>query len=89
MLSKKIGLDNVLPFIKGKRVIVRVDFNVPIKEGKIKDKTRIEETIPTLKAILENDPRSLVLMSHMGRPDGKAVESMSLKQLQPALEELL
>jgi phosphoglycerate kinase len=48
MLSKKLSIDKIPHLIKGKKVIMRVDFNVPIKEGKIKDATRITSTIPTI-----------------------------------------
>ncbi|PIE98272.1 MAG: phosphoglycerate kinase [Treponema sp.] len=51
-----------------KRVIMRVDFNVPMKDGKVQDDTRIMAAIPTIKCILEGKPRSLVLMSHLGSP---------------------
>jgi phosphoglycerate kinase len=54
--------------LKGKRIIVRVDFNVPMKEGVIQDDTRIRAALPTIKYILEQGPKSLVLMSHLGDP---------------------
>ena len=53
--------------LKGKRVVMRVDFNVPIKEGVIKDDTRIKGALPSIKYVLDNGG-SLVLMSHLGRP---------------------
>ena len=89
MLSSKLGLKHILPQIKGKRVLMRVDFNVKIKEGKIKDLTRITSTIPSIKAILDNGAKSLVMMSHLGRPDGHVVPSDSMKPIVPVLEELL
>jgi phosphoglycerate kinase len=55
--------------IKGKRIIMRVDFNVPMKDGVVQDDTRIMAALPTIKYILEQKPRSLVLMSHLGDPD--------------------
>ncbi|MCX7025842.1 MAG: phosphoglycerate kinase [Spirochaetes bacterium] len=58
--------------LKGKRVIMRVDFNVPMKDGKIQDDTRIMAAIPTVRYILEHGARSLVLMSHLGDPDKDA-----------------
>ena len=54
--------------VKGKRVLMRVDLNVPIKAGVIQDDTRIQAAIPTIKYILENKAKSLVLMSHLGDP---------------------
>ena len=75
--------------VSGKRVLVRVDFNVPIENGAITDDRRIREAIPTLKNILERDG-SLVLMSHLGRPEGKGYEAeYSLKPVAARLGELL
>ncbi len=54
--------------LKGKRVIMRVDFNVPMKDGVVQDDTRIQAALPTIKYILDQSPRSLVLMSHLGDP---------------------
>lgn len=60
--------------LKGKRVIMRVDFNVPVKEGVIKDDTRIKGALPSIKYVLDNGGK-LILMSHMGRPDEKGITS--------------
>ena len=58
--------------LKGKKVIMRVDFNVPVKEGVIKDDTRIKGALPSIKYVLDNGGK-LILMSHMGRPDEKGI----------------
>ena len=58
--------------LKGKKVIMRVDFNVPVKEGVIKDDTRIKGALPSIKYVLEKGGK-LILMSHMGRPDEKGI----------------
>jgi phosphoglycerate kinase len=89
MLSKKIGLDHITNFIKSSRVLMRVDFNVPVKDGVVKDATRVQKTLPTLNKVLENNPRNVVLMSHLGRPNGERVEKHSLKPVVPILEDLL
>ncbi|HEQ97807.1 MAG TPA: phosphoglycerate kinase [candidate division Zixibacteria bacterium] len=64
--------------IAGKRVLVRVDFNVPIEDGKVANDNRIVASLPTIKKILESGG-SAVLMSHLGRPKGKSDPTMSLK----------
>ncbi len=73
---------------QGKRALVRVDFNVPLSDGKVEDNTRILGAIPTLKHILD-DGGSLVLMSHLGRPKGKPVPEMSLKPAAECLSDLI
>ena len=68
--------------LEGKRIIMRVDFNVPMKDGVIQDDARIEAAIPTIEYILSQKPRSLVLMSHLGDPekDIKKAEEKAQKQ---------
>jgi len=61
--------------LAGKRIIMRVDFNVPMKEGVVQDDTRIMAALPTIRYILEQKPRSLVLMSHLGDPDKDSVKA--------------
>lgn len=73
----------------GKRVLVRVDFNVPLDGTTITDDTRIRAAVPTLKAILAQKPRSIALMSHLGRPKGGPDPKYSLKPVAPALAEQL
>jgi phosphoglycerate kinase len=74
--------------LRGKRVFIRVDFNVPLKDGVVTDDTRIRETLPTLKLTIEKGGR-LVLASHLGRPKGGREPKYSLKPAAKKLEELL
>jgi len=71
-----------------KRVLIRVDFNVPIRDGIITDDTRIRETLPTIEYALRHRAK-VILCSHLGRPKGKPVESMSLRPLVDHLRSLL
>ena len=71
-----------------KRVLIRVDFNVPLKDGVITDDTRIRETIPTIEYALRRKAK-VILCSHLGRPKGKVVPSMSLRPLVARLRFLL
>jgi phosphoglycerate kinase len=74
--------------LRGKRVFIRVDFNVPLKDGVVTDDTRIRETLPTLKLAMEKGGR-LVLASHLGRPKGGPDAKYSLRPAAKKLEELL
>ena len=71
-----------------KRVLIRVDFNVPLKDGLITDDTRIRETLPTIEYALRHKAK-VILCSHLGRPKGKPVDSMSLRPLVARLRQLL
>jgi phosphoglycerate kinase len=76
--------------LKGKAVLMRADFNVPQDAAlSITDDTRIRATLPTIQYILKNGAKKLILMSHLGRPDGKPVEKYSLKPVSVRLKELL
>jgi phosphoglycerate kinase len=72
----------------GKRVIVRVDFNVPLKDGKVESDKRLKESLPTIEYLRKKEAK-VILMSHLGRPDGKRVPDMSLRPVADALSKLL
>ncbi len=75
--------------VAGKTVLVRVDFNVPLdKQGHVTDVTRIEAALPTIRYLLEHNAK-VVLMSHLGRPDGRVVESMRMAPVARELERML
>jgi phosphoglycerate kinase len=74
--------------VKGKRVLMRVDFNVPVEGGKITDDRRIAQALPTIKSVLDRGGR-LVLMSHLGRPKGGPEAKYSLKPTVDRLSQLL
>ena len=87
---------NVLPRVEmvnlelaGKRVLIREDLNVPLKDGLVANDARIQAALPTIQYILEQNPSKLILMSHLGRPKGQVVDTMSLKPVSSRLSELL
>ncbi|KAG1778668.1 phosphoglycerate kinase [Suillus placidus] len=86
-LSNKLSITDL--DLKGKRVLIRVDFNVPMQDGKITNPARIVAALPTIKYALDNGAKTVVLMSHLGRPDGKVVEKYSLKPVAGELEKHL
>ncbi len=75
--------------LANKRVLIRVDFNVPVKDGKVTDATRILAALPTINYILEQPGTSLVVMSHFGRPKGKKNPDFSMAPVGKKFEELL
>lgn len=78
-----------IPELKGKKVLLRVDFNVPLKEnGEVQDDTRILEALPTIKYLQENGAKTIII-SHLGRPDGKIKENLRLTNVARHLEKLL
>src|SRR5229473_2472410 len=74
--------------VKGKRVLMRVDFNVPLEGGRITDDRRITQALPTIKSVIDRGGR-LVLMSHLGRPKGGPEAKYSLKPAADRLDQLL
>ncbi len=86
-MARKTGLE-ALPELAGKRVFCRVDFNVPLHEGKVSDDTRIVASLPTLRWLGERGART-ILASHLGRPKGKRSPEFSLAPVAERLAELL
>ena len=74
--------------IAGKRVLVRVDLNVPVSDGKVTDKTRIERVAPTILELSKKGAK-VILLAHFGRPKGAPVADMSLKLIAPAVSQVL
>lgn len=85
-MSKKLSIQD-LP-LEGKKALIRVDFNVPIENGQITDTTRIRASLPSIRYALEKGA-AIILLSHLGRPEGKKELSMSLFPTKEALEKLL
>lgn len=87
-LSSKLSITDV--DLKGKRVLIRVDFNVPLDgDKKVTNPQRIVGAVPTIKYAIDHGAKAVILMSHLGRPDGKVNEKYSLKPVIPELEKQL
>jgi phosphoglycerate kinase len=87
-MRKRTITDLTREELQGRRAVVRVDYNVPMDEGRITDDARIRATLPTLEALVDAGAR-VVLLAHFGRPKGKVVDSMSLAPAAERLGELL
>ena len=74
--------------LKDKKVLLRVDLNVPIKDGTITETSRIEKIIPTIKLLIEKEAK-IIILSHIGRPKGKVIKEMSLEPISKKLASLL
>ena len=74
--------------LKGKKVIVRVDLNVPMKSGTITESSRIIKILPTIKLLIEKEAK-IIIFSHIGRPKGRIVNGMSLEPISKKLSDLL
>ncbi|KAI0295482.1 phosphoglycerate kinase [Russula brevipes] len=86
-LSNKLAITDV--DLKNKRVLIRVDFNVPMQDGKITNPARIVAALPTIRYALDHDASAVILMSHLGRPDGKPNPKYSLEPVSHELSRLL
>lgn len=86
-ISNKISIKDV--DLKDKRVLLRADFNVPMKSGRIINSIRIDSTIPTIKFALDQGAKAVIIISHLGRPDGNIVPNLTLMPIAAYLESIL
>ncbi|CAG8728723.1 11873_t:CDS:2, partial [Dentiscutata heterogama] len=86
-ITNKLSIEGV--DLKDKRVLIRVDFNVPFQDGKITNNQRIVAALPTIKYALDKGAKTVILMSHLGRPNGKPNPKYSLKPVAAELSKLL
>ncbi|VDO43919.1 unnamed protein product, partial [Brugia timori] len=87
MTLNKLSIDKV--DVKDKRVLIRVDFNVPLKDGKITNNQRITAALPTIKHALDHGAKAVILMSHLGRPDGIRKMEFTLEPVAAELKAVL
>jgi len=87
MISNKLSITDI--DLKDKRVLIRADFNVPLQDGKITNTQRIEATLPTINYALQQGASAIILMSHLGRPDGNVDLTLSLAPVAESLRNLL
>ena len=83
---KNISNQNII--FKDKKVLLRVDLNVPMKNGSITESSRIEKIIPTIKFLIDKKAK-IIILSHIGRPKGNIVEGMSLEPISKKLSSIL
>jgi phosphoglycerate kinase len=88
-MLKKLTIDKIGNKLANQRVLIRVDFNVPIKNGKITDDTRIKESLKTIQYAIDKGAKSITLMSHLGRPNGEKNLKYTLEPIAPALSKLI
>ena len=96
-MQRKVNLKLLSKYLNdSSQVVVRADFNVPIKDGKILDLNRVKTnpllylgTIPTLQYLASHNPKSIVLLSHLGRPNGQVNPKFSLQSVVAPLEQML
>ena len=86
-MTKIKQLDNNLN-LEGKRVLLRADFNVPINDGSITETSRIEKVLPTIKHLIKKKAK-IIIVSHLGRPKGRAVPELTLKPIAQKLSNYL
>ena len=85
-MLNKVSVDDIN--VKGQRVLVRCDFNVPLQDGKITDENRLVASLPTIKKLIA-DGGKVILCSHLGKPKGEAKPELSLAPVAVRLSELL
>jgi phosphoglycerate kinase len=90
MFSRKLGIDKIAHLIKNKRVLIRVDYNVPMKNNIVTDDTKIRQSMQTIQFALENGAKNISLISHLGYPNDEIIrEEASLKPIVEPLAKLL